>query len=480
METSAYFENIHSHIIEALKRAEHDITIAVAWFTDVDIFRALCQKAARRIPVKLMILDHEFNTGERGLNFQQLRECGGEVFIIPERESGNIMHHKFCVLDHSTVITGSYNWSRRARDNNEDIVVISGATEFALQYLDTFNQILLRNGYPIKDVPRLDTESVVRRLELVRNLLLLGEYGDMRVQLNKLRQVPAGETLLDIISQLERQAFDAAVEKIAQYTLRLRALTKYRDPEIERLKQELRALEFQVNALSDQKAEIERQVNEFLHQHNLKLGRLIVEYLRLRKIHLKRKVEEMIEDAEEAELTSDEIEDAKEEYLGASEDYEEYWQEYQELAEQEPPPQLDEAQRAELKRLYKKASLLCHPDRVPDEKKELAHEFFIQLQTAYRANDVETVQGILAQLEQGQFFVDQSVALTESEQLRRAIADLQAKLDQLRAELNELRATETYRTLSQIQDWNQYFKDKQYQLETEIETLRAVECDDAA
>jgi phosphatidylserine/phosphatidylglycerophosphate/cardiolipin synthase-like enzyme len=38
METQAYFENIQQHIIKELHQAQQNIYIAVAWFTDREIF----------------------------------------------------------------------------------------------------------------------------------------------------------------------------------------------------------------------------------------------------------------------------------------------------------------------------------------------------------------------------------------------------------------------------------------------------------
>lgn len=34
METKVYFENIREHIISEIEKAEEEIVIAVAWFTD--------------------------------------------------------------------------------------------------------------------------------------------------------------------------------------------------------------------------------------------------------------------------------------------------------------------------------------------------------------------------------------------------------------------------------------------------------------
>ena len=45
METNAYFDNIHTHIIQEFKKANSNITIAVTWLTDNEIFQALCHQA---------------------------------------------------------------------------------------------------------------------------------------------------------------------------------------------------------------------------------------------------------------------------------------------------------------------------------------------------------------------------------------------------------------------------------------------------
>ena len=42
-----------------------------------------------------------------------------------------MMHNKFCVIDRSTVINGSYNWSYKARQNHENITVSTNAEELA-------------------------------------------------------------------------------------------------------------------------------------------------------------------------------------------------------------------------------------------------------------------------------------------------------------------------------------------------------------
>lgn len=468
METNVYFEEIHQHIIGELKQAETDITIAVAWFTDTDIFKVLCRKAAEGVPVKLLLLDDAINRVKSRLPHQQLTGSGGELFWVPETESGNIMHHKFCVIDYNVVITGSYNWSRRARENNEDIVVVSGAGDFALQYLETFNQILKLNGHPVKSIPKVDQESIVRRLELIRNLISLRDFEDIPGQIRKFRTASCNDELLAIIELLEEQHFPQADQRIIDYVARFRAIVPYSDPEITTLKQELLAMEYQVTALSDQKAETERLISEFLHQHHETLGGLIKRYLEIKAVLAEKRVQEVLEDDE---ASPEDVEEAQDEHQEAEEDYEDYSDQYQSLEDEPAPAALDPEEQGELKALYRKASMRCHPDRVAEEKKAGAEEVFKRLTKAYKENDIEGVRQILDELKTGKSMGDRAASLAEIEQLRKAVEDLRIKVQQLREELAELRGSDIGQQIEAAGDWVSYFSDKKIQLEKEIADL---------
>jgi len=49
METQAFFEKIQDRIIEEILKAKSSIHIAVAWFTDNDIFNAIYKKLQKII-----------------------------------------------------------------------------------------------------------------------------------------------------------------------------------------------------------------------------------------------------------------------------------------------------------------------------------------------------------------------------------------------------------------------------------------------
>ena len=51
-----------------------------------------------------------------------------------------IMHNKFCIIDHKTVITGSYNWTRKAKTNDENITVTKDSPELATDFVTEFQR----------------------------------------------------------------------------------------------------------------------------------------------------------------------------------------------------------------------------------------------------------------------------------------------------------------------------------------------------
>ena len=148
MEFKAHFSNIHKVIIGHLEQAQSEVVAAIAWFTDREIFEVLCKKAQAGVKVSVALIGDEINQAPGGLNFHRLTNLGGQViFLPPGSRNERTMHHKFCVIDRATVITGSYNWSHKARSNDENITVVTDSTDFASKYLDTFDSLLDRTGY---------------------------------------------------------------------------------------------------------------------------------------------------------------------------------------------------------------------------------------------------------------------------------------------------------------------------------------------
>lgn len=463
MELKAHFSNIHKVIINHLEPAQSEIVAAIAWFTDRDIFEVLCKKARSGIKVSVALIGDEINRGPGGLNFQRLNNFGGQVtFLPPGSRDEPTMHHKFCVIDRSTVITGSYNWSHKARSNDENITVVTDSTDFAGKYLGTFQRLLVRAGHGASVVA--DADAVRRRLEMIRNLVLLGEQDEVAPQLLKLRPVAEALDLARIIAALDNGEYMAALEHIDAYLRRATALVVAGFADIPRLRFLLESLELRLESLTDEKAEIERRLITFNRRHDEALGDLIQRILKAR--------------AELARLlaadrkTGKEREEAEAVARDADEAFKDYTRQHEELQRAEPLPKLDDEAERELKFLYRKACSLCHPDKVSEDSKEAAHRVFVELQDAYKGNDLSRVREIHEALELDGLPATRSTTLSESEALRAAIAELEYAITRLIVELKALQESDSFKLVDAAgaseADWHRFLEQQQQTLEREL------------
>ena len=54
---------------------------------------------------------------------------------------GGIMHNKFCVIDNQKVITGSYNWSEKAENKNDENASVVYDNDIASNYSVEFRRL---------------------------------------------------------------------------------------------------------------------------------------------------------------------------------------------------------------------------------------------------------------------------------------------------------------------------------------------------
>jgi len=85
MQTQAYFDDIQLHILHELSKATSSIHIAVAWFTDPDIFEHLCRKAGSGVRVELLIANDAINRKSE-LQFDRLRDFGGMFMMVGDNK----------------------------------------------------------------------------------------------------------------------------------------------------------------------------------------------------------------------------------------------------------------------------------------------------------------------------------------------------------------------------------------------------------
>lgn len=137
----SYFNKIRVNILNEISKAENEILVAVYWFTNQELFDILIKKLKEGIKVELIIHNDFINNRESGLTFQQFIDNGGNFYFS---DGNNPMHNKFCIIDRSVLINGSYNWTYFAEEKNrENILLIKNETEVVNSFYDEFKRLIL-------------------------------------------------------------------------------------------------------------------------------------------------------------------------------------------------------------------------------------------------------------------------------------------------------------------------------------------------
>ena len=449
MQTEAIFENIAERIQEEISKAQKSIFIAVAWFTNKNLFNELLNKARNGCTVSLIISDDDINLNSK-IDFEQLLTAKSKVYKIGNGDT-ELMHNKFCVIDYSTVITGSYNWSYKAENNFENVIITSNDTTLAEQFIAEFNNIR-RQYYPdvVNEEIVFPLNKIIKRLEILNNYILLEDIEELNKETSKLKEYDFNSDLQDIILEVRKEEFASAISKIQSFISKNQQLSIWTDPEIAALKLEIKNLENQLSGYDNEKIEIEKLLSEFHHRHAIELGEIILDILKLRKLKFK----------------ADKIK-----YEEAENDEKQYREQVATEKEKEIF-ELTEEQKSELKKKFRKATIMCHPDKVANEFTEAAQRIFIELKQAYDANDLKRVSEILEELEKGNFFKTKSETIQEKDLLKAAIAKLKRQITILETEIITIKESETFQTIISIEDWDEYFNLTKEKLQRELEELQ--------
>ncbi len=298
------------------------------------------------------------------------------------------------------------------------------------------------------DVQNTTLSKIIKRLELIKSLISLEEEDEIENHIFKLEQFQTTPELDIIIVSLKDKSYSKAAIEIEKFINQHNNLTIYIDPEIEGLRLEAKSLEAKLNKLSDEKADLEKLIHEFGVRHNKELGELILKILKYRKT--------------KAKGTPQETE--------AEEDYKNYSQEF-EVGKNEKVADLTEEELLEIKKKYRKASKLCHPDVVSEDQKELADKLFTELNKAYEQNDLRKVTDILENLKKGNFFVSKSDTITEKQLMKAEIEKLKIRITELQQEMQIIKESDAYKTINSIKDWDAYFKETKEKLENQAKEL---------
>jgi len=449
MPTEAVFENILNRLQLEIKEAKKSIFIAVSSFTNLLLFNELLQKTREGCTISMIVSSNMINKNP-DINFDLLTE--NKSFCVKVGNSDKeLTLNKFCIIDYSTIIIGSYNWEKKAEDNFENVIITHGDALLAQQFISKFNEI--RKQYhpnePEANAP-FPLGKIVKRLEILKNYILLEDIEELKRETDKLKDFDFNIDLYEIITDVHQSEFTSAIKRIDFFITRNQQLSIWNDTEIITLKIEFQNLESQLSAIDNERVEYEKLLSNFHHRHTIELGNIILEILRLKMLKFKAN---------------------KSRFAEAERDESQYRTHF-DVERKKCILELTGEEKLDLKKRFRKASVLCHPDKVSDEFKNQAQNMFIELKDAYDSNDLKRVTEILQDLQSNSFFKSKSETVVKKDLLKAAIIKLRKQIKQIEDDIYKIKESDTYNMVIKIKDWDIYFEQLKAKLNEELEELR--------
>jgi len=123
-------------IIYWIGRANQSVHVLMYIFTLQNVAEALISAHSRGVEVKVVF---DKSQGSSYSQHALLKEAGIEV--RNDTNPNGIMHNKVAIVDNLVVITGSFNWTNSAENNNNENLIVILSADVASRYESEFQKI---------------------------------------------------------------------------------------------------------------------------------------------------------------------------------------------------------------------------------------------------------------------------------------------------------------------------------------------------
>ncbi len=123
-------------LVELIEHTRSTLDICVFTFTHNRL--AIAVKKALRRGVKVRLLTDIMKVDDRGSDVRELDAAGVNVRTD---HSPTHMHHKFAIIDDHLLLTGSFNWTRSAVEENQENILVTDDPLLLVAYSREFNRL---------------------------------------------------------------------------------------------------------------------------------------------------------------------------------------------------------------------------------------------------------------------------------------------------------------------------------------------------
>ena len=157
--SEGYPGSVNGLIVDTVKKAKKSINMSLFVFSDQKIADAIQKRWNRLKDMELgLLIESRFASrnysemldfwGVELLNDSCKYEMGNNIFKhpvknagVPTLNGGDMLHHKFAVVDDKKLIFGSQNWSAAANNTNDEFLVVIEDAKLAKQFTNEFERL---------------------------------------------------------------------------------------------------------------------------------------------------------------------------------------------------------------------------------------------------------------------------------------------------------------------------------------------------
>ena len=154
-----------------------NLKIAVAWFTNPNLFTIVLQLLERDIEVELILCNEDINFINPKINYDQFIAANGKLYV---GNPSHLMHNKFCIIDDRYLINGSYNWTLKAEKSNHENVVLTDNLNLVNDFKSYFEYLKTKTDAVAK-VNLLKTSSTISEIEKQAELELISKVEIIKI-----------------------------------------------------------------------------------------------------------------------------------------------------------------------------------------------------------------------------------------------------------------------------------------------------------
>ncbi|OUL24415.1 competence protein ComE [Nostoc sp. RF31YmG] len=154
--TQPWSQSTNGLIANTLESATNSVDMALFVFSDQLLANILDNQHQKGVNIRALIEPEfayrSYSEALDMMGFALADKCKYEVdnrpwhnpitsVGVPTLQKGDLLHHKFAVIDGKTVITGSHNWSEAANNGNDETLIVIESPTVAAHYIREFARL---------------------------------------------------------------------------------------------------------------------------------------------------------------------------------------------------------------------------------------------------------------------------------------------------------------------------------------------------